>query len=494
MSMRALFIRTAQLVVALLVILSAACGPRQWVVIIDTDAPVPGMLATHPELSPAAAIDVVRVDVLGQDGELLDVCELVAPEAANWPLSLGVAASDAPPVLMRVRAFRRLYARSVISTGHHRLCGQDIPPGQVLSLNEPPPELTIDRVVELPHDVVSTQHIQITLSLDCIGAVPSFLDRTTCIDRRRYAGWSAPFASAFNQRIVDKSAVMHSAVGTSWLARETDCRRPMPAGLDPAEVICIKGGFSFIGAPRWAQMIDPANNPTPAFPVYLSPFYLDKFEFSVGRFEQLRQKGIPLELPEPNGSPRQMFSQHCTWQPGADPRLPLNCLSWVAASQACRASAGELPTEAQWEHAARGRGRGWSYPWGNQKRTQCCKASWERTWEQVPNIGCPGGTPDRVGAHDGQGCADGGDVSLDGINDLAGNLIEFVRDGFRPYTERCGRSAGVSIDPICVTPPGNAAVLRGLGWVSSADVEASIFRSHGVVGVWTGFRCAYPGG
>jgi formylglycine-generating enzyme required for sulfatase activity len=55
---------------------------------------------------------------------------------------------------------------------------------------------------------------------------------------------------------------------------------------------------------------------------------------------------------------------------------PMNCVDWYQADVYCRARGGRLPSEAEWEYAARGGAEQRSYPWGNEKpdhtRANCC--------------------------------------------------------------------------------------------------------------------------
>src|SRR6185436_233528 len=68
----------------------------------------------------------------------------------------------------------------------------------------------------------------------------------------------------------------------------------------------------------------------------------------------------------------------CNWtQMPAFEDLPINCINKDLAAATCKSFGKELPSEAQYEFAATGRGAEWAYPWGNDEPT-CDDAVWGR--------------------------------------------------------------------------------------------------------------------
>jgi len=107
-------------------------------------------------------------------------------------------------------------------------------------------------------------------------------------------------------------------------------------------------------------------------------------------------------------------------------RHPMNCVDWSQADTYCRTQGKRLPTEEEWEWAARGTTRGWKYPWGN---------------DDPPVSACWSGASKKAGT-----CVVGtfpASDSAEGIHDLAGNVWEWTASRFAPNDpERVGRGGG----------------------------------------------------
>jgi iron(II)-dependent oxidoreductase len=152
---------------------------------------------------------------------------------------------------------------------------------------------------------------------------------------------------------------------------------------------------------------------------------------------------------------------------------PVTGVTWYGAQAYCEAIGRRLPTEAEWEFAARGV-TGYIYPWGNQWDAAFAKTS-------IPVTGEVGALP--VGSYR-------SGASMFGLMDMAGNVAEWVQDWYDPsYYQQLGASGE--------NPTGAAAgvekVIRGGSWDAKPFFARSVHRQSRephTSGAWLGFRCA----
>lgn len=166
-----------------------------------------------------------------------------------------------------------------------------------------------------------------------------------------------------------------------------------------------------------------------------------------------------------------------------DPQQPRTQLNWDSAQSFCVARGGRLPTEAEWEYAARGPD-GLLFPWGNtwdgQTRLNYCGSECEYSSWRDPdyNDGFGGASP--VGAFGNAG------ASWVGAYDMAGNAWEWTSSIYQPYPYDAGFVENLNDTSAKRT-------LRGGSWNWILGEANSVSRaSHynaGPLSDFYGFRC-----
>ena len=104
----------------------------------------------------------------------------------------------------------------------------------------------------------------------------------------------------------------------------------------------------------------------------------------------------------------------------SEPELPVTDVTWHEARAYCVFAGGRLPSENEWEKAARG-SDGREFPWGND--VDCKRANWGNFENEGPCAGKAPGKPVVVGSYP-QG------ASPFGVLDMAGNVWEWVADKY----------------------------------------------------------------
>lgn len=135
----------------------------------------------------------------------------------------------------------------------------------------------------------------------------------------------------------------------------------------PDGMVFIDGGQFFMGSddPKADDDEKPSHNVT------LSPYCIDVHEVTVAEYKACSDKGkckraaSEVWWPDITEKEKKTYSQVCTINdPIAKAQHPINCVDWDQARIYCEANGKKLPTEAEWEFAARGPD-GRIYPWGD---------------------------------------------------------------------------------------------------------------------------------
>jgi len=212
--------------------------------------------------------------------------------------------------------------------------------------------------------------------------------------------------------------------------------------VDDAEMRCIPAGVCVIGSPGY----EGDDDEHPQHKVTLGTYYIYTLEVTNGQFAKfIAATG---------------YSAEGEWdfcaKPGRE-RHPVVNVTWNDARAYCTWAGGQLPTEAQWEKAARGE-KGFKYPWGNEWNDSLCN------WRQGP------GKPSMANMTEGRGTVPGGSFpegkSPFGIMDMSGNVAEWVADWY----DESYYSKSPQADPQG-PESGEDRIIRGGSWeVADYDV------------------------
>ena len=207
----------------------------------------------------------------------------------------------------------------------------------------------------------------------------------------------------------------------------------------------------------------------PMHSVVLDSFWIDRTEVTFGQYQQCLSAGAC----DASGCQEELR--------GGSENYPVVCVTWDQAAAYCEWAGSRLPTEAEWEYAARGP-ESRRYPWGDELEgiylnycdTNCKLSKRDEEFDDGYAESAP------VGSYP-QG------ASWIGALDMAGNVWEMVADWNGEY------SAEKQVNP---TEPasGGRHVARGGSWHASPDHVRSALRTY--MGSTdfvnhAGFRCAH---
>ncbi|MEI6126324.1 MAG: formylglycine-generating enzyme family protein [Pseudomonadota bacterium] len=235
--------------------------------------------------------------------------------------------------------------------------------------------------------------------------------------------------------------------------RETACAGQGAGGRDPVEMALLPGGKFLMGSEA------PYPDEQPVHEVQIKPFYMDIHEVTNGQYKKYMDDKAIKNIPD-------------FWLPEADlSDEPVTGVTWADAAAYAEWAGKRLPTEAEWEYAARGGSAGRKYPWGDEPDLD------------YANVNSFGILPVKKLKPNGYG-----------LYDMIGNVWEWCSDlygeayyGTSPSEDPQGPAEG------------KTRVLRGWAW-NSNKYSARLAKRHNstptIKSYTVGFRCvksAHPG-
>ena len=251
---------------------------------------------------------------------------------------------------------------------------------------------------------------------------------------------------------------------------------PTPSG-NPTEMIRPSDGMEMVYVPGGTFVLsEKGKGGEGAHNVTLHNYWIDQTEITNKQYSHCVEAGVCR-------APTTCAWGDPTYEDESYKDHPVICVTWQMASTYCDWAGGRLPTEAEWDYAARGPERR-LYPWGDrfdETRLNFCDES------------CPHVDARFQGYNDGYvktspvGTYSNG-ASWCGAMDMAGNVWEWVADRYAPY-------GTVDQDNPQGPSTGSERLIRGGSWYDDTHFLRSDFRHQYDPADFIhliGFRCVIP--
>jgi formylglycine-generating enzyme required for sulfatase activity len=213
-------------------------------------------------------------------------------------------------------------------------------------------------------------------------------------------------------------------------------------------------------------------NEQPVHGVTVPSFEMLETEVTVSQYAACVAASVCVE-PDTYGFCDDGFSN---WGVDGREEHPVNCVNWEEASVFCAWVGGRLPSEAEWEYAARSAGQNITYPWGETEPTCEVAVMYEETY------GCG------LGTYSMEVCSKPAGTTDQGLCDMAGNVWEWVRDWYHSSYDGAPADGSAWEDQ-----EGDSRVARGGSFYSGAfNLRTAVRLSFNPLTgrPHVGFRCA----
>jgi len=230
--------------------------------------------------------------------------------------------------------------------------------------------------------------------------------------------------------------------------------------IDGMEMVHISAGEFTMGSTR-------AEHEQPVRQVSLDAFWIDRYEVTNQQYSLCVEAGACTGPAFNYSSTRDSYYNNPEYA-----NYPVIYVTWPQAQSYCEWTGGRLPSEAEWEKAARGATDERSYPWGNQA-PDCNLVNFGGDEGCVADTSAAGAYPDGASPY--------------GVMDMSGNVWEWVADW---YDEAYYANSPLQNPP--GPEDGLQRVLRGGSWYKFANAIRVSYREVNVPeGRWNhlGFRC-----
>ncbi len=216
-------------------------------------------------------------------------------------------------------------------------------------------------------------------------------------------------------------------------------------------------------------------NETPDHQVSVKGFYIARTETTVAQFRACVTAGA---CSEPFNE-----DDHCNYFATDREKHPVNCVSLAHAESFCAWTGGRLPSESEWEYAARGGGSDVEFPWGGEPAGCERAVSWDGNRSVLPGCGSEMTWPV---------CSRSLGNTPRGLCDMAGNVEEWVPDWYHGNYEDAPGDGGVWVDQGVAI----SRVVRGGSYLFAAAgtglrTRARHYSNETARPDTIGFRCAW---